>query len=86
MTMIVYDLWYEREYPDREDTELHIGIYATEADAEEAINRLRDKVGFRDFPEGFNIHPTRLGMTGWTEGFVSCTYQAKGADADDLPA
>jgi homoserine kinase type II len=53
MTTIVYDLWYEREYPDREDTELHIGIYATEADAEEAIKRSRDKIGFRDFPEGF---------------------------------
>lgn len=32
---VVYDLWFEREYPDLEDTELHIGIYATEADAVE---------------------------------------------------
>ena len=32
---VVYDLWFEREYPDREDTELHIGIYATEAEAAE---------------------------------------------------
>ena len=29
----VYDLWFEREYADREDTELHIGIYEAESDA-----------------------------------------------------
>ena len=53
----VFDLWFEREYPDREDTELHIGIYATEVDAAEAISRLRDQPGFRDYPEGFISTP-----------------------------
>ncbi|MDQ0466086.1 homoserine kinase type II [Caulobacter ginsengisoli] len=67
----VYDLWFEREYPDREDTELHIGIYATEADAKRAIASLVGQPGFRDYPEGFQIHPTKLGRTGWLEGFVS---------------
>lgn len=68
---VVYDLWFEREYPDREDTELHIGIYATEADAADAIRRLRGQPGFRDFPEGFNIYPVTLGVTGWQEGFMN---------------
>jgi homoserine kinase type II len=83
---VVYDLWFEREYPDREDTELHIGIYATEADAAEAIGRLRDQPGFRDFPEGFNIYSVTLGVTGWQEGFVAELVPAKEYNAADPPA
>ena len=83
---IVYHLWYEREYPDREDTELNIGIYATEAAALEAAEQLKEQVGFRDYPEGFNIYPVTLGLTGWTEGFVSYKYEPKGPDVEDRPA
>ncbi|WP_141694123.1 hypothetical protein [Rhizobium lusitanum] len=83
---VVYDLWFEREYPHREDTELHIGIYATEADASEAIGRLRDQPGFRDFPEGFNIYPITLGATDWQEGFVTVYVPARELDATDRPA
>lgn len=84
--VVVYDLWFERKYLDREDTELHIGIYATEADAVKAIGRLRDQPGFRDFPEGFNIYPVTLGVTGWQEGFVTENVPAKELDATDRPA
>jgi len=82
----VYDLWFEREYPDREDTELHIGIYASEGDAAEAIVRLKDQPGFRDYPEGFTIHPVTLGVTGWQEGFVTVFLPAKEREATDRPA
>lgn len=82
----VYDLWFEREYADREDTALHIGIYETEGDAMDAIARLRDQPGFRDFPAGFNIYPVRLGLTGWTEGFVTEFVPAEERDATDRPA
>lgn len=81
----VYDLWFEREYPDREDTELHIGIYETEASAKEAISGLCDQPGFRDFPEGFNVYPVTLGDTGWREGFVTEYVPAKEQDATDRP-
>jgi homoserine kinase type II len=85
----VYDLWFTREYPDREDTELHIGIYATEADALAAIEQLNALPGFRDYPEGFEIHPTRLGETGWRFGFIT-EYGSPPKDAEseafDLPA
>lgn len=47
----VYDLWFVREYEHREDTQLHIGIYASEADALAAIETLKDKPGFRDTPK-----------------------------------
>jgi hypothetical protein len=33
---VVYDLWFTREYPDREDTELHIGIFSSEKAAQDA--------------------------------------------------
>jgi homoserine kinase type II len=71
MTDVVFNLWFEREYPDLEDTELHIGIYSSEAEARAAIARLSDKPGFRDYAEGFNIYPYTLDSDGWTEGFVS---------------
>ena len=83
---VVYDLWFERAYPDREDTELHIGIYATEAGAAEAVARLRDQPGFRDFPEGFKTYPVTLGVTGWQEGFVTEFVPATELDATERSA
>ena len=82
----VYDLWFEREYSDREDTELHIGIYETEANATEAISRLRDQPGFRDFPEGFNIYPVTLGYTGWTKGFTTEFIGERNSAEDSQPS
>lgn len=85
----VYDLWFTREHSDREDTELHIGIYATEAAARAATEILRGKPGFREHPAGFEIHETELDQTGWRDGFVTefgpPPKDAKG-EAFDLPA
>jgi len=86
---VVYDLWFTREYADREDTELHIGIFSSEQAAQDAIARLRDKPGFRDFPEGFEAHATRLDDPGWTAGFVTKfgpPPKDAAAEAFDLPA
>ena len=86
---IVYDLWFTREYEDREDTELHIGIYASRADADAAIEALKGKPGFRDYLEGFEAHEIVLGQTGWQYGFIT-TIGAPPKDAAgeafDLPA
>lgn len=86
---VVYDLWFTREYEDREDTELHIGIYASRADADIAIQSLKDKPGFSDYPEGFGAYEVVLGHTGWQYGFVT-TIGAPPKDAAgeafDLPA
>jgi hypothetical protein len=85
---IIYDLWFVREYEHREDTELRIGAYATVAEAEAVIARLREKPGFVDYPEGFQIQELTLGRTGWTEGFVTEYIPRKDPDRDasDLPA
>ncbi|CAH1673776.1 Mobile element protein [Hyphomicrobiales bacterium] len=86
MMNTVYNLWYTREYEDREDTLLHIGIYVTAKDCEEVIEKLSDKPGFRDYPEGFSFEAVTLGSTGWQEGFVTVYYPAKEREAEDFPA
>ena len=70
MSKRVHLLWFVREREKREDTELLIGVYETEADAKAAIDRLRDKPGFVNFPQGFQVHSRELGHDSWTEGFV----------------
>jgi homoserine kinase type II len=85
----VYDLWFTREYENREDTKLHIGIYASETDAKAAVEVLKDKPGFREHPSGFEIHEAELGRTGWEEGFVTKfgpPPKDAGGEAFDLPA
>ena len=66
----VYLLWYVREWPEGEDTELLIGVYRTEADAKDAVGRLKGQPGFVKHPEGFTIAPYELGKDHWTEGFA----------------
>ncbi|MBB5315482.1 hypothetical protein HDF09_000132 [Edaphobacter lichenicola] len=67
---IVYLLWYVSERENEEDTELLIGVYLSEANARDAISRLNVQPGFVDYPEGFEIHPYKIGQDHWTEGFV----------------
>jgi hypothetical protein len=65
----VYLLWYVREWEEGEDTELLIGVYRNEADANAAIGRLKGQPGFVKYPEGFLTVPYELGKDHWTEGF-----------------
>ncbi len=48
-----------------------IGVYATQAEAEAAVERLRQKPGFRDWPDGFAIDEYELGFDHWIEGFAT---------------
>jgi len=66
----VFLLWYEREWDEGDDTELLIGVYQSEADAKEAIERLKGQPGFRAYPEGFMIAPYEIGKDHWTEGYA----------------
>lgn len=70
MNTKLYLLWhtYENE-PGAEESKL-IGIYSSEERAKDAIERLRTKPGFRDYPEGFEIYEDELDMTDWREGFA----------------
>ncbi|MGD0620711.1 MAG: hypothetical protein ABSB67_24035 [Bryobacteraceae bacterium] len=63
-------LWYIREWDEGEDTELLIGVYQSEADAKEAIERLKEQPGFVAYPEGFTIISYEIGKDHWTEGYA----------------
>jgi hypothetical protein len=66
----VHLLWYVREWAEGEDIELLIGVYRTDADAKDAIGRLKDQPGFVEYQEGFLAEPCELGKDHWTEGFT----------------
>jgi hypothetical protein len=65
----VYLLWYVREIKGN-DEEFFLGVYTSEEEAKAAITRLKDKKGFVDDINGFQIHRYELNRDNWTEGFV----------------
>jgi predicted SnoaL-like aldol condensation-catalyzing enzyme len=67
---IVYLLWHVYETSPGEDETKFIGVYRTMEDAQAAIDRLSNQPGFRDMPEGFEVHPHTLNEDGWKEGFL----------------
>ena len=70
MSEVVHLLWFVKEMPEgQEDIELLIGVYSSEGEARAAIDRLKDKRGFADFWQGFQICPYELNHDHWTEGF-----------------
>jgi hypothetical protein len=70
MSDIVWLLWFEQEREGDEDVELLIGVYRSEEAAKGTIERLKNRPGFKDRLEGFQVHPRRLDDS-WTEGFVA---------------
>jgi len=48
-----------------------IGVFLTQENAQAAVDSLRDKEGFRDHPDGFEIGLRRIGEIGWTSGFIT---------------
>ena len=70
MSKKVQLLWFVQERNEAEDIEILIGVYETVADARAAIDRLKNKPGFANFPEGFQIHECEVGQDTWPEGFI----------------
>ena len=70
MGMKVYLLWFIPQEHQEDDDGLLIGVYESEAAAKAAIERLRGKPGFHDYPEGVEIHTRELNQDSWTEGFI----------------
>ncbi len=66
--------------PDHDEVKL-VGVYATRAAAEAAVERLCALPGFRNYPrivdhdsdnvEGFHIDEYQLDRDNWTEGFIT---------------
>jgi len=71
MSYVVHLLWFAKELPEGEgDIELLIGVYSTDEKARVAIERMKVKPGFVDFPQGFEVCSYPLDRDHWTEGFV----------------
>lgn len=66
----IFILHHSYELDELEETKL-IGVYSTNEQAELAINRLKDKNGFKDRPDAFEISEYELDTDNWTEGFAS---------------
>jgi hypothetical protein len=71
MTMeYAFLLWYEHggEYHDNDS--VLIGVYSSEENAAAARERVKDKPGFVERPEGFIISRYELNKDHWTGGFI----------------
>jgi len=66
-------LWYVHAPDSHDENELFIGAYRTEEDARAAIERLKNRPGFVNAPEGFQISPCEINQDHWTEGFIFTT-------------
>ncbi len=64
----VYILQHSSPRGDSVDEKL-IGAYSSQIEAEHAIARLKDKLGFRDPRGEFTIDTYDLNKDHWTEGF-----------------
>ncbi len=56
----VYCLNYYRPLPDGTWAAASIAVYSSLERAEDAAARLRERLGFRDYPDGFDISPIRV--------------------------
>ncbi len=65
----VFVVQHVRQFSDgREDVKL-IGVYASQARAQQAVDRFRLLEGFRDYPSGFTIDRYIVDQDNWAEGF-----------------
>ncbi|MFF0541297.1 hypothetical protein ACFYTF_00490 [Nocardia thailandica] len=69
LDVYIVDHWYELD--SGEDVVRTIGIYSSEATADEAIERARLLPGFRDRPHDFHVNRFSVGQDNWSEGFIS---------------
>lgn len=65
---VVYIVEHVIEEPEEEIK--YIGVFSTLQKAKQAVNLLRNKVGFNQYPDNFfKIHKEVLNRIGWQEGF-----------------
>lgn len=74
----VFLLWHTHDLTDNcgthEEVKL-IGVFSSEEKASEAMEQLKDKEGFRNFPIScFEIIEMKIGQTNWTEGFSAAHW------------
>jgi hypothetical protein len=72
-----YSLWHRRTDGQHRDHDMLLGIYSTRAKAEEGLALLRDKEGFRNYPDAFEINEGRIDETYESEGFITVPGDAE---------
>ena len=75
----VFLLWHTHNLTDdcgtHEEVKL-IGVFSSAEKANEAMEQLKNKEGFRDFPIScFEIAKIKIGQTSWIDGFLQLTIQ-----------
>ena len=53
-----------------DDDSLLVGVHLSSDDARPAIQRVKDKKRFKDYPGGFERAEYTIGQDHWAEGFV----------------
>lgn len=66
----VFTLQHSYKNNGNEETKF-IGIYTTEQEAKNAIERLKSQSGFKDRPNDFYIDKYQLNKDNWSEGYVT---------------
>ena len=67
----VYLLWHIHDTGHGDEETKLIGVYSTEQRAQQAIARLKQQPGFKDYPDDFQIELCGVDETGWQEGFIT---------------
>jgi len=73
MKQTIWLVWHiDDDAPsDEEEYEKFIGVYSSEELARAAVDRLRDKPGFRDYPERWRIDYRYLDHDHWRDGYAT---------------
>jgi len=66
----VFLLWHVHHVEGGEDDEKLLGVFSSEAKAKSAIEQLKSKPGFKDYPDDFEICDYSIDRVEWSEGFV----------------
>ena len=74
----VFLLWHTHDLTDdcgtHEEVKL-IGVFSSEEKASEAMEQLKDKEGFRDFPAScFEIAGMKVDQSSWADGFFTAHW------------
>jgi hypothetical protein len=75
----VFLVQHERRVPPPPGVKL-IGVFSTRRAAEAAVERLRERPGFRELPASFTVDEISVDRDHWKEGFGVPNPEAEGRD------
>jgi len=71
--MDVYLLWHAHDLDEEKEVKL-LGVYSSEAKAQEAKAKASGLAGFRDYPDVCEISRYTVDRDEWTEGFLTVRW------------